>query len=227
MKFFMRIAVVAAILWCVPAVANTAPTTLTLNFHLFYSGIKIAEVTELLSLSDDGGYVIDSHATAEGLAKLLHGDVTRQSMGWVDLTNGLQMTSYYAKRGRRQPQSARFDEAAGELHLKRGNEERVEQVAAPVFDYLTALYCSYILGRVADGKMTITNGWRLREYEYTAGEEEIVETLVGNLRAIPMRRQSPRGERVIWLAKEKGFIPVRSRIDDKGHIVEVVLSQLP
>lgn len=208
------------------AAADAADTAergdVTLYMDFYYGDIKIADVTESLRFVGDE-YELNSMATAVGLAKVLHGDVISASRGKVDEQNGLLMTMYSAQRGRSAPKAAVL--TGDILRLKRGEETREEIVSAPVFDYLSAVYRSYILGAPTGGTLWLTNGWRLREYIYTVEEEEIIETGMGEMRAVPLSRTSERGERKIWLAPELNYLPVRLYIDDKGHIFQTIINR--
>lgn len=210
---------------CVLSAIATAqtPTAVTLRFDFFYNDIKIANTTDTFMPAADGTYTLRSHAASVGLAKLLHGDVNRESQGRLDEIHGLQMHRYSETRGKKKPQSAVFNEVTDTLLLQRGDDNREEQTEAPLFDYLTALYRSYVLGRVVDGKTPTTNGWRLKTYNYTAGTAEDVQTGAGTMQAVPLRRHSERGERILWLAPALNFLPVRLHIDDKGHVFKLVL----
>lgn len=207
--------------------AETPPPVLplTLYFDFFYNDIKAAAVTEVFTPQANGDYTITSHAEAQGLAKLLYGDVSRASAGKIHPETGLQMRSYKEQRGRRPLQTAEFNRQAGVVNLQKGKETRAEVAPAmPLLDYLTALYRSYVLGRAVAGAAVVTNGWRLAEYEYKIGEAEPVETPLATMLAVPVSRDSPRGRRVFWLAPERGYIPIKIYVDDKGHIFETVLT---
>ena len=221
----MRIRIAAffvALLAHLPAFAE--PATVTLFFELSYNGIKIADVTETFTPLGNGDYVLKSHATATGLAKILHGDVIRESRGQWNVDSGLQMSVYQEKRGGRPLQKALFDAQTGQLSLFRGNKEtRVEEPSPPVYDYLTAVYRAYVEKRPTAGKMTITNGWRLKDYDYQIGKTEEMTTALGTVSVVPVSRESPRGKRIFWLAPKIGYLPVRTYVDDKGHTFEAVL----
>ena len=209
-----------------PAAAES-PFSLTLDFVFFYNGVKAADVREVFSTDADGGYEIVSHAEATGLAKIFYGDIFRKSTGKIDRLDGLRMLQYEEKRGARDRTFAKVDAQSGVLHLQKGGEMRTEKLPdAPLADYLAALYRARILGGVPDGESAITNGWRIKIYEYEEGAPEIVKTTEGEVRAIPLIRESPRGRRVFWIAPSLDYLPVRSYINDKGHVFETVITKI-
>lgn len=235
MQFIMQCAMQllrsAALFFCIAAAANASAAensfSLTLHFDFFYNGIKAAEVTETFSANESGEYEIASNAKALGLAKILYGDVARKSVGRVDSQIGLQMRRYEEQRGSRPPQSAETNESANTIRLQRGEEMREEPAPdAPLTDYLTALYRHYILKQMTPGRAAATNGWRLRIYDYAAGETEEVQTAAGVFAAESLHRDSPRGRRTFWFAPSLDYLPIKIYIDDKGHVFETVLTKI-
>lgn len=218
--------------WCcgvlsAGAGAAETPFSLTLHFDFLYNGIPAAEVVEVFSADENGEYEITSHAAATGLAKLLYGDVVRKSVGRIHPQDGLRPRRYEEKRGSRPQTIAEINDETGEIFLRKGDETRTETAPdAPLTDYLSAVYRPHILQKMTPGRTAATNGWRLKVYEYTAGESEEVQTTAGVFSAIPLSRESPRGRRVLWFAPSLGYIPVKTRIDDKGHIFETILTKI-
>ena len=206
--------------------AVETPKAVTLRMDFYYGGIHIADTTDVLTFSDDGAYYIKSHAAAIGLAKVLHGDVIIESSGLVNASIGLRMTAYYQKRGPRKEQRAALAVDDNVLYLQRGDEKRDVEMAAPVLDYLTSVYRSYVRGKVQGGTLTVTNGWRVREYVYEVVGEEKVQTGMGELNTVLLRRESNRGERKVWLAPDLHYLPVRWYVDDKGHVFETVAREV-
>lgn len=206
-------------------VAPSPRTGVTLSLEFYYGEVKAADVTEVLTFSEDGSaYELSSDAIAVGLARLLYGDSSSHSSGVVDATHGLLMTRYQQTRGSRAPQQAVLE--GGTLHLQRGEETREEAVTPPLFDHLSAVYRSYLLGRAAAGRIQYTNGWRLTEYEYVHGGSEVVETGMGEMEAVLLTRESARGVRKIWLAPQLDYLPVRLYVDDKGHEFTTIVQQV-
>lgn len=208
--------------------ARGEPAALTLYFDFHYNGIKAAEVRDTFS-AQNGEYEISSHAKATGLAKLFYGDVIRNSAGKTDAKTGLLTERYETKRGRRPLQKSYFDRAANKLHLQKGAEKRTEDAPEEiVLDYLTALYRPYFSQKTTPGKTAVTDGWRLRIYEYKTGKAETVQTPLGEIAAVSLVRESPRGKRIFWFAPDFSeklkYIPVKVRIEEKGHIFETTLS---
>lgn len=194
----------------------------TLRMDFYYGTIKAAEVQEVFNLSADGKtYEIESKGTAVGLAKVLYGDTWSYSSGYTDETHGLLMTVYAEQRGKRKPQRAELN--GEQLLLQRGDEQRSETVAAPLFDYLSLVYRSYVLGEPTGGRFKFTNGWRLTDYDYELSGSETIQSDLGELETVLLIRRSERGERKIWLAPQLDYLPVRLYVNDKGHEFTTIL----
>ena len=195
----------------------------TLRFDFLYNNFKVGDVVETFRTDADGGYVLESHAKATGLAKVFYGDVIRASSGRLHPEFGLLPERYDEKRGPRPRQSAEFDRGRGVVALRRGEDERREEMlSGVVHDYLSAIYLSYVLGGARSGKIVVTDGWRLKEYEYENAGTETVRTPAGEFEAVRISRSGK--VRIFWLAKELGWLPVRVYVDDKGHIFESILT---
>ena len=195
----------------------------TLRFDFLYNGVKVGDVTEVFQADGDGGYVLDSHAEARGLAAILYGDVRRRSRGRLDPLAGFAPDFYEEKRGPRPRQTAEFDRERGVIVLRRGEDDaREEPLRGVVYDYLNAVYLSYILGRPAAGTLSVTDGWRLKDYGYEQTGTEALRTPAGEFEATRIARTDGK-TRVFWLAKDLDYLPVRIYVDDKGHIFESVL----
>lgn len=196
----------------------------TLRYDFLYNGFKVGDVTEVFRADAGGGYVLESHAAATGLAALLHGDVRRGGGGRLDSALGFIPEFYEEKRGPRPRQRAEFDRGRGVVILHRGEDERREErLGGAVYDYLSAVYLSYILGRPAGGTLAVTDGWRLKSYVYEDLGVENVRTPAGEFSAVRMSRADGK-TRIFWLAEELDYLPVRIYVDDKGHIFESVLT---
>ena len=224
----LRAAVLFAVLFAAGGAlaegAKTGALSLTVFYDFSYNGIKVAEVADTLAINDNGEYQINRVAAAVGFAKVLHGDVVNTSEGKT-ASYGLQMSHYKQKRGNRPLQTADYD--GDILKLARGDEQKSTTLAAPLYDYLTIIYNHYVLGRILTGAIRQTDGWRIREYHYETGEEETMQTPYGELKVIPVTYQSKRGPRIFWLAPALGYLPVRSIVDDKGHIFETTMTGGP
>ena len=203
--------------------AGTGEFGVTLRFDFLYNGIKAGDVTETFLVDAEGGYVLESHAKAVGLAALFYGDVRRRSSGRLDAEAGFVPERYEEKRGPRPRQSAEFDWERGAVVLKReGEGDKVEPLEGFVYDYMNALYLSHVLGRPIGGTILVTDGWRLKAYGYENAGEEKLQTPAGEFETIKISRTDGK-TRIFWLAKKLNYLPVRIYVDDKGHIYESAL----
>lgn len=84
------------------------------------------------------------------------------------------------------------------------------------FSYLLAL-----MADLADGKRsmqyTIADGGRLKVYDMRAAGKETLETALGNLKTLKVRRlrQQAYGEATLWCASALGYLPVK--VENRGR----------
>lgn len=207
------------------ALCNTTfAREIVIQSEFFYNNLHAADVTETLRLSKKQ-YSINSTAKAVGLAKLLYGDIVRQSEGIIDAKHGLMTTLYFEnKKGKEQ--RAEYDIQSKQLRLKKQDNTKEITVEGQLYDYLTSIYQSHIMQKPSAGTLAITNGWRYKSYDFLIGKEETIETGLGAIKAIPITRESERGKRTVWVAPSQQFLVVRSYINDKGHVFETIVNSI-
>jgi hypothetical protein len=66
-------------------------------------------------------------------------------------------------------------------------------------------------------ELPVTNGWKLERYQIEIGAEQIIDTPLGKLKAVPVRQIPQPGKESIelWLATEYRMLPVRIRFFDR------------
>ena len=174
-----------------------------------------------LRLNDNGGYMLHSTGDTRGIFAV-YGDVYRTSHGKLDDSQGLKASYYQEKRGRFASwRVAEFSD--GKVHLRLGEQERVEQVDTPVFDFLTIMYVPFIMEQLpTPGKIWATDGWKLKQYDFTISEQpEQVETAYGRIDSWQYKRTDK--NRKVWIAPQLGYIPILA--EGKNIKVELVSYQ--
>ena len=233
-KFLLSALWPVIVMSAVPAVATGAEPivsmepVLVVNYHLRYNGFNVADITDQLFMGAGGRYHLRSHARTKGLA-VIYGDIIRNSYGQSVPEQGLVMDSYDQRSGRfTKKRHGRVDPDSNRLLLRQGDKERNEPLPSPLFDFLSIVYQPYVLGHVNADSVWLTDGWRLKEYHYEIGEEEVVLTeLYGELRTIPLRlRVDDESKRTVWLAPDLGYLPVRAVVDRGSRHIEVALASV-
>lgn len=140
---------------------------------------------------------------------------------------GLQPESYHEEiivDGKKQDTDVNFDWNAHVLHFTNG----VDLPIPP--DTLDALSFMYQLSQVTLGKeiipVTFFNGIDLEKIEIEIGRAEYIETKIGQMPALHLRKIHQPGEVYfeIWLGVDYRLLPVKfTRVDGSGEVVEQLL----
>lgn len=197
-----------------------AKLALKASYRIRYNGILAGEIRDELHLTEDGGYILSSVGETKGIFSI-YGTVQRTSRGRLDDEQGLAVDRYQEKRGRFSSWRVAEFNGDGSVALSYGKERRVESVTKPTFDFLSALYAPFVTNHLppTDGKVWLTDGWRLKQYDFAIDEEpELIDTAYGRVEGWRYSRVD-KPDRQAWLAPELGFIMVQA----SGKSVEVEL----
>jgi len=187
---------------CAATAAAAPPQRVEIGYEIARNGAVVAEVSERLE-HDGRSYRLQETWRGKGVYAL-RGEAVRSSRGAV-AADGLRPQSYEDKRPGRDPRHAEFDPAAKTATLLR--QDRLSFIwtfaFAPPRDAATA--------SVADGR-------QVRSYTYQTAGRERVQTPAGEFDALKLvkRKVNPDDRATeIWLAADRGFIPVRILYIDK------------
>lgn len=215
-----------------PQPAHPLPHRAQLTFAAYQGegGMKLGEVVHRLDV-EQGQYVVQTVMQTTGLASIVKSYLqTQTSRGQVD-AQGLQPRIFTDEKkvsGNKQNLSAEFDWAGHKLHFSHGGETTLQEHAQDIVSFLYQLSQQPLNKGVIP--MYISNGKKLEYYELAVGEEEIIQSDLGKLRALPLRKIHGPGEEGldIWLGLEYRLLPIKVRqIDRNGKIAgEVVISEI-
>jgi hypothetical protein len=115
-----------------------------------------------------------------------------------------------------------FDRAAGIARFTDPSGVRDVPLRPSTLDILS-LVCQLSVAKLEPGplRLNLTNGRKLDTYDVEVGPQEIVETPMGDLRAVYVKQVRKPGDEGIevWLAVDFAYLPVRMRFTDrKGSI---------
>lgn len=201
-------------------------TKLTLNFDVFYSAIKIGQIHQVFT-SQNGEYSISCQVLPNALVKLLYGDMLIKSTGRIIPTSHLETIRYEVERDRYPKKNVTLDRSTGTLHFRQGKKQQTTDLPQMIVaDYLSALYYPYISQQLSSGKITLVHDWQVKEYEYTAGQPEQLQTPLGDITARPVIYEARRGKRIIWFATDIEFMPVKVYINNNSHVFSAMLTSI-
>ena len=211
--------------------AHPLPRHAQLTF-VAYKGkdFAIGEARHQLDIGDDGSYTLKVGMNITGLASLFKTyDSDQQSRGALT-ARGLRPNEFSETKNTskgRESLEAKFSWDAQVLSFSDGHSMPLPEQTQDIISFL------YQLSQLSLDKdvipMYISNGKKLERYELAVGEEEMIQTGIGWLRALPLRKVRRQGEEGldIWLGLEYRLLPMKIRmLDRSGQIAgEMVISE--
>lgn len=208
---------------------NTAtqpfPKHLQLTFTVYKGtgGLMTGEIRQQLDISG-GRYTLKSVRQTSGLTSLRNSDrIIQDSRGKI-VETGLQPEIFEEQQiTRKGTQRLRvtFDRPAGKLHYSNGDET---ELPADAQDSLSFMY--QISQLPMNGEffpVPVSDAAQLHQYQIEIGMKENIDTPMGKLRALHLRKMHVQGEAYfeIWLGLEYRLLPVKySQIDSSGNVTE-------
>lgn len=206
----------------VPAL-NPLPPRIDMRFGVHY-GVASGEQT-LVWVSDGERYTLTSVAAATGFAGIFYrGRFVQTSSGRLTPW-GLQPEVFWDQRGDKRT-SATLDATSGRVSLTTAKGDiRHFPYQAGMQDALS-LFFQLALTAPPSGealRFAVFNGKKVREYGFELLGETVLETDIGPLRTLQLRRLADTdGQFEAWLAVDRAYLPVKvRRSDDKGNTMEL------
>lgn len=212
--------------------AHPLPKHAELTF-IAYKGtsFQVGVARHRLEINDDHRYTLQVGMNTTGLASLFKTfELNQQSTGKVG-THGLRPDEFSENKVTakgKQILSAKFDWDNNQLTFSAGNTSTLPEDTQDILSFL------YQFSQMPLDQHTlpmhVSNGRKLESYQLEAGEEEEIQTRLGKLRTLPLRKIHAPGEEglEIWLGMEYRLLPVKVRqIDRNGEIAgELVISEI-
>ncbi|HYR05094.1 MAG TPA: DUF3108 domain-containing protein [Gallionella sp.] len=215
-----------------PRPVHPLPKHAQLTF-VAYKGtdFAIGEMRHHLEIGDDKNYIIHVGMNTTGLASIFKTYESDQQSSGTLTAQGLRPSRFNETKNTskgKEMVEAKFAWKEKVLSFSNGNSMPLPEQAQDIVSFL------YQLSQLALDKdaiqMYISNGKKLESYKLSIGEEEMVQTGIGWLRALPLRKAHLQGEEGldVWLGLEYRLLPVKIRmIDRTGKIAgEMVISEI-
>lgn len=215
----------AIVLLLVSSVLSAAPKQLTLKYDLLQQGINIGTVKDHLSVTGNR-YQIDSLAEGKGIYKLM-GERTLLSQGRV-VSNNLR-PDHFESRQSKHPNKAlisEFDWAKKVLKMQIKDEQETDRLAKGSQDLLSVMYCwMWYPPKGERVSLAVANGKKLSPHTFVVTEESTpLETEAGTFKVVKLT--DAEGEKTLYLAKDKGYLPVKLVVKDDGKHMEQVITSI-
>lgn len=199
------------------------PKHAQLTFIAFQgTSFEIGEVRHRLELRANNRYSITVNMNTTGIAGVFKRYESMQLSSGTMTPQGLRPNSFTEVRvtsSGRENFSANFDWEAKIISFIDDTQAALPEQAQDMVSILYQLSQLPLDQRVFP--MSMSNGRKLEHYELEIGEEEVVETRMGKLRGLPLRKVHGPGEEGldIWLGLEYRMLPIMVRqIDRNGNI---------
>lgn len=216
-------------------VANAAPSTFApepsqiknlpkrgriaydMTYNLNEVPLLVGHTVQSWQTADDN-YQLESRSEPLGVARFTRfGPRTYRSSGAVT-GRGLQPQRFSAHvmlRGKADESAAQFDWDKNTLQFGRSDDRKNSVLPEGSQDLLSFMFQLSLAppprGRL---QLPVTTGTRFETYDMEVLAEEIIETPMGNLRALPIKqlRRPGRESIEVWLAADYHYLPVRIRV---------------
>lgn len=217
--------VLAILVLLVSPLLSAAPKQLTLKYDLLQQGVSIATVEDQLSVTGNR-YQIDSLAEGKGIYKLM-GERTLSSQGLI-ISNALRPDRFESRQSKHPNKTliSEFDWAKKVLKMQIKDAQETEKLAKGSQDLLSVMYCW--MWQPPKGKgvnLAVANGKKLSPHAFVVTEESTpLETEAGTFKVVKLT--DAEGEKTLYLAKDKGYLPVKLVVKDDGKHMEQVITSI-
>jgi hypothetical protein len=212
--------------------AHPLPKHAQLTF-IAYKGtsFQVGEARHRLEIKDDKSYTLQVGMNTTGIASLFKTFELNQQSGGTVGAQGLRPDIFSENKltaKGKQTLSVKFDWDNKQLAFSAGNSAALPDQTQDILSFLYQF--SQLPLDQATLPMHVSNGRKLENYQIEIGAEQEIQTRLGILRVLPLRKIHAPGEEglEIWLGLEYRLLPVKVRqIDRNGEIAgELVISEI-
>jgi len=204
------------------------PRQAEIVYDVMRNGTSLAEVVERLR-HDGTTYRIEEESKGRGVLALL-GQIHRTSQGTIG-PQGLRPLEFSDVRTGRDPASVSFDWTNKTLTMKFKGPPKVQPMPANAQDRLSV---GFTFSFAVPGSEPVTvnsaDGKGISTYTYKAQGREQLKTPAGEFDALKLvkQRDGPEDKSTeLWLARDRGYLPVRILIVEKdGTRIDQVATRI-
>jgi hypothetical protein len=188
------------------------------------------KATAVFNAIDNEHYKLNFLIEADGVIAFLIPNLTQTSDGQIT-KSGLQPNNYLYQFGNKldKNRKAIFDWQAKTVQMISNNETKIEPLVDGTQDVISFMYQFMYVAPLQKMELNITNGKKLREYDYAFEGEENINTPFGEIKTYHIAHTgSDTDEKIeLWLAVDYQDIPVKIRkIDKEGKMYEFTANRI-
>jgi len=200
------------------AASPEVPERVEIAYRVSVASVSVGEGHDVLQ-HDGKTYDLVSESKTSGFAALIYRlSVSRRSTGKVT-PNGLRPESFAELRNGKLKRSARFDWDRGTALLTDGQNQQTVALPQNTWDQASFAYNFAFAGLdKAVFEVNLTDGRRIQQYEYSVVGKETLDTEIGRLETVHVKKVQPPGDKrgfEAWISLAHQNLPVRIRIIEK------------
>ena len=206
------------------------PERVEITYRVRVGSLTVGEGHDVLH-HDGKSYRLVSESKTAGLAALIYRlSILRRSTGRVT-ADGLRPDSFAELRNGKPKRSVRFDWDKSTAVLVEEEKEQTVSLPQNTWDQASFAY-NFAFARLEKAAfgVNLTDGRRIQHYDYTVVGKEAIDTELGRLETIHVKKVQPPGDKRgfdAWIALAHQNLPVRIRITEKdGTVFDSVVSKI-
>jgi len=212
------------------AVSAAVPERVEITYRVSVASLKVGEGHDVLQ-HDGKTYSLVSESKTVGVAAVFYRlNLTRRSTGRIT-ANGLRPESFAELRNGKPKRSARFYWDKRTAVLVDENNEQTVSLPEDTWDQASFAYnFAFADLQNATFQVNLTDGRRIQHYDYVVVGKENIETEMGRLETIHVKKVQPPGDKRgfdSWISLAHHNLPVRIRITEKdGTAFDSVVAKI-
>ena len=189
------------------------------RYTLKKGGIPVARVERQLRKTQNGEYVFESHSKPIGIATFFVKDIIVERSIWQQVQDRFRPERYsYRRSGGKKNRNIKliFDWENNEVTNIINNDAWTMDVPEHVQDKLLyQLSIMYDLnGSNNHLSYEVADGGRLKDYSFKVLGYETLDTDIGHVKTVKIKRDINSKSTTIWCAIDHNYLPVRIKQDD-------------
>lgn len=218
-------------LWLPAAIAAPPLQAFTASYEFRHNGLLLAKMDRKLRPGENGTYILESKAAPAGILSALIRDRVVESSVWEYANNRPRPIKYqyhHTGRGEDRHVILDFNWQKGTVINSINNSPWTMKVPQAVQDKLLYQY-SLMMDMATPGaplEYPVADGGGLKDYRFERLGEESLETPLGRLKTVKLRRIGDKRNTTLWCAPAYGFLPVRIEQRKDGRVLVMIASKI-